>query len=1380
MKRTMKLLLSLTAWFLGFSGLVAQTYDENGFGTDEGGNTIYQPATLNGDDAYEIGNAGQLFWFAGLVNGTLDGVEQNAGANAVLTADIDLNPGITFNISSGSSSGSYRTFTPMGSESEPYTGEFNGDSHRLSGLFFFNSSSSCAALFSFTGSGATIRDLTLSNSLVLSGEKSALICGKAQETYFENITIESDCGVRMTGNSHVVGSIAAHATENTVFDHCVNHATLSSKGNSNGGIVGLAESNTTIICCANHGPLVAGVYQNGGIVGSANDCEIIECVNTGNITVSDHAGGLVGYLVHSKLSNSLNTGNVTNTGTNYCYVGGLVANSLSNSSVTGCLNTGTVTGASGTGNRATLTVSNISDGGTNTTECTYALEQSGVDAGTGSTVTTEQLASGEVCWLLNGEKSIGTWRQNLGGEDALPVLDNTHAAVSYGYDIDGNLGYGNEMRYATNEPAQDAEGRYLLENPLNLKWFSALVNGTLDGVAKNNAANAVVTADIDMTEVTGWVPIGYCFNDDVVTGRDNDQKAYDGVFDGQGHIISNLSLELNSVSHMSFGLFGGVSGTVKNLGVEGFHHESDNGSWHRTGSLAGMVLKGGLVDHCFARNCRIIVTGYSAVGGFAGANYGGTITDSYAYNCEVQGSRSGVFVADNRNDARTLFGTLIRCASSGSLHDASMASTVALTDCRASVATEVFNSGELTYWLNDRGLSTAWRQNLGAENPDVSPMLNESRGIVYYGEKTDEVGVFAYTNDRLSVSHTHVADADGWCHLADDRCNGFVPAVFNEEANAFDIENAGQLFWFAALVNGTLLDGTTQDKNANARLTRDIVVNEGVMTAASEAAHVWKPIAGGDEDILYKGTFDGQNHTISGLFSNLNASHSALVGRVAGTVKNVGVMNSYFYANPGSGCCAPVVARLNTGGVIEHCFARNSTANCLFFTGGICGLSYANTRITDCYVEDCHLSGQAYMGGLVGQAAGEISRCVAQTDFTLSDNASNVGHLVGKDNGAGVSASFFIDSPLEVSEVCALGEAKTGEEMASGAVVALLNDSREALVWGQRLGEDAIPVFLTPNNELLTADIYVRGKKSSSVIYNRDGELTLPEVENGYVVMNAAEGVTGRNVILHEGDTYTCADLHISNASAFSTPFAFTAEKATFHIQTPEDYVWANGAGGWHGICVPFNGTLQLAGEAKHPCPALHEEGDYWLKELKGFDAATNTLLFDFSSTIEAGKPYIIAFPGASRWPDDAFEGKGEITIYGEDVDFPTTAQATETFGYYYFAGTMKGKAALSPDASGARYVLNEDGTSFVQSYSAVPAYGAYIFSDVLEFAPKRLNISDWNGESTGILSPTDGEQDGSNAAVYDLSGRRVADNADAARRLPHGIYVVNGKKVMK
>ena len=58
-------------------------------------------------------------------------------------------------------------------------------------------------------------------------------------------------------------------------------------------------------------------------------------------------------------------------------------------------------------------------------------------------VTAEQLASGEVCYKLNGERENldAVWYQTL-GEDVTPVLDNTHKIVLY----DEILGYHNPTK----------------------------------------------------------------------------------------------------------------------------------------------------------------------------------------------------------------------------------------------------------------------------------------------------------------------------------------------------------------------------------------------------------------------------------------------------------------------------------------------------------------------------------------------------------------------------------------------------------------------------------------------------------------------------------------------------------------------------------------------------------------------------------------------------------------------------------------------------------------------------------------------------------------------------------------------------------------------
>ncbi|HIZ49425.1 MAG TPA: hypothetical protein H9810_11980, partial [Candidatus Gemmiger excrementavium] len=70
--------------------------------------------TQDAEGCYQVADAFQLFWFAGLVNGTLEDAEQDTAASAVLTADIDL---------------SGETWTPIGSESTPYIGTFDGQGY---------------------------------------------------------------------------------------------------------------------------------------------------------------------------------------------------------------------------------------------------------------------------------------------------------------------------------------------------------------------------------------------------------------------------------------------------------------------------------------------------------------------------------------------------------------------------------------------------------------------------------------------------------------------------------------------------------------------------------------------------------------------------------------------------------------------------------------------------------------------------------------------------------------------------------------------------------------------------------------------------------------------------------------------------------------------------------------------------------------------------------------------------------------------------------------------------------------------------------------------------------------------------------------------------
>jgi hypothetical protein len=96
--------------------------------------------------------------------------------------------------------------------------------------------------------------------------------------------------------------------------------------------------------------------------------------------------------------------------------------------------------------------------------------------------------------------------------------------------------------------AGTSESPYLIGTSEELAWFAALVNGDLSGTPKNTAAQGKLTADIDLTAHT-WKAI----------------KGFTGVFDGDGHTVSNPSFAANAVGS----LFESNSGTIKNVGTAG-------------------------------------------------------------------------------------------------------------------------------------------------------------------------------------------------------------------------------------------------------------------------------------------------------------------------------------------------------------------------------------------------------------------------------------------------------------------------------------------------------------------------------------------------------------------------------------------------------------------------------------------------------------------------------------------------------------------------------------------------------------------------------------------------------------------------------------------
>ena len=159
---------------------------------------------------------------------------------------------------------------------------------------------------------------------------------------------------------------------------------------------------------------------------------------------------------------------------------------------------------------------------------------------------------------------------------------------------------------ATDEPTWYAtgnnEGEFKICTVAELYELAVIVNTGVDDFA-GKIIN--LTADIDLASEE-WSPIG-------ITG-----KRFAGTFDGQGHIIQNLTISDTSANYK--GLFGqATQGTIKNLGVI----NANVSGKQNVGAIVGTVS---VIENCFATGT---VTGTANVGGVAGV-VSSNITNSYS------------------------------------------------------------------------------------------------------------------------------------------------------------------------------------------------------------------------------------------------------------------------------------------------------------------------------------------------------------------------------------------------------------------------------------------------------------------------------------------------------------------------------------------------------------------------------------------------------------------------------------------------------------------------------------------------------------------------------------------------------------------------------
>ena len=415
---------------------------ENGFCAC---NEVYQPAKLttdkydmDGDDSkdavYEISNAGQLYWFAGLVNGTLSGVTKNA----VLTADIVVNKNVLK--SDGTlNEGTFKEWTPIGiNEYNPYEyGIFDGQNHTISGLYFNQGDKQFLGLFGINTD--KISNVGILDSYFCGQANVGGVCGRNYGTLTNCYNAGSISGQEQVGG--VCGGIYSGG----IITNCYNTGIISGQADV-GGVSGYNYG--TLTNCYNTGS-ISGQEQVGGVSGY-NYRTITNCYNTGSVGGTDNYVGGVSGDNYGTLTNCYNTGSISGQADD---VGGVSGDNYG--TLTNCYNTGSISGQKKVGG-----VSGYNDNAT-ITNCyydstIYTGNAIGDDTGITTKVegkTTDEFKTGEVAYLLQADESQSdeAWGQTIGA-DTYPTLGGSKVYKNATYKgCEGKTGDAVSYEYSNTE-----------------------------------------------------------------------------------------------------------------------------------------------------------------------------------------------------------------------------------------------------------------------------------------------------------------------------------------------------------------------------------------------------------------------------------------------------------------------------------------------------------------------------------------------------------------------------------------------------------------------------------------------------------------------------------------------------------------------------------------------------------------------------------------------------------------------------------------------------------------------------------------------------------------------------------------------------------------
>ena len=628
----------------------------------------------------------------------------------------------------------------------------------------------------------------------------------------------------------------------------------------------------------------------------------------------------------------------------------------------------------------------------------------------------------------------------------------------------------------------------------------------------------VASGEAALTGGTAWTPFGRSVNGLFDT-------AFRGTFDGQGNIIQRMYVN-GSVFQ---GLFGMIDsgGVVKNVGLANSYIEGAT----RVGAIAG--ANSGTLKNCFSKNNT--VTGANYTGGVVGRS------DGLVASCYNTGAVTGT------SDAA---GGVVGY-NGGILTDSYSVGAVSGTQRVGGISGVIDEDGQISnsyYCTQTIGTTNPPSSAVGIDHNSSYPDSASGKTMAELRALAPSLGA-AFMQDSADLNN-------GYPVLAWEK--GYLPLKgAGTEEEPYSIATAEQLRYMSLLV-----DTHYQSfGGSHYRLTADIDLGaawdtDGTLTLGTP----WTPI--GSDAGVFCGSFDGQGHTISGLYINSPpASFQGLFKSIGtgSTVKNVGITDSYIKAKDYVGG----IAGLSFNGTIANCYHTGAVSGD-GYVGGILGMGTLDAVSGVYHAGSVSATGN-YAGGLIGWNGGAFSNGYYNTDRIGSVNppSSAVGHNDGTiTNVSGKTSGYFADG--EVAYLLQSGQSNPSVQ-----------------VWGQALSggsPDAAPVLTSdPAKHVLKAASFMNGAAELSAVYanTQAVTVTMPSPPGGMIWMTGGIGYeAGETAAVTHYTVFTAAALNYSITAIGDQTFA--ALPAGYRAGSQEEKllrITKTGTGNLANLKVALSGT---------------------------------------------------------------------------------------------------------------------------------------------------------------------------------------------------------------